>query len=520
MPQLDKLRLQPDARLAFLQGFLRKPQQVGSRDPELALPRAPARRAHRCARARASWSSSAPAPAARRARCCARCPRDAKLLAIEIEPRFASILREMREPAADRARGQRRAAARRTARSTDSARPTRCLGHPVLDDGRGARQPHRERDPRGARPGGRFVAYQVRDRCTTWRGPSSAARRSRWSCATSRPCGSIRWRKGERSRARRRGRARRVKLGAALGPGARRARRRDARVQREAAEGADARALDARGDREGARPHARSWAACFATKSIAGFEDRTIPGPAGPIRLRVFVPPERARGLPRHPRRRLLHGHARDGRRGQRRAREARARWRRWRRATGSRPSSPTPPGPDDCEAAALWLLANAKREFGDERLLIGGGSAGGNLAAVTLLRLRDRHQSAARFAARTWCSASTTCRARRRSCARACASFRDLYLPGHDTADAQAPGRLAALRRPLGPAAGALHGGHGRLPVRRLALHGACAGARPATRPSSRSTPSRCTASPSSPPPWRAPRTPASRLGRGAPRA
>lgn len=55
-------------------------------------------------------------------------------------------------------------------------------------------------------------------------------------------------------------------------------------------------------------------------------------------------------------------------------------------------PEHPYPAGPDDCEAAAVWLAANAAAEFGTERLLIGGGSAGAHLAAVTLLRMRDRH--------------------------------------------------------------------------------------------------------------------------------
>jgi acetyl esterase/lipase len=48
----------------------------------------------------------------------------------------------------------------------------------------------------------------------------------------------------------------------------------------------------------------------------------------------------------------------------------------------------------DDCEAAALWLLEHAPSEFGSDRLLIGGGSAGAHLAVMTLLRLRDRHQA------------------------------------------------------------------------------------------------------------------------------
>ncbi len=54
-------------------------------------------------------------------------------------------------------------------------------------------------------------------------------------------------------------------------------------------------------------------------------------------------------------------------------------------------PEQPYPAGPDDCEAAALWLIERAKREFGCERLAIGGESAGAHLSALTLLRLRDR---------------------------------------------------------------------------------------------------------------------------------
>jgi len=44
----------------------------------------------------------------------------------------------------------------------------------------------------------------------------------------------------------------------------------------------------------------------------------------------------------------------------------------------------------DDCETAARWVLETALAEFDVERMTIGGESAGGHLAAATILRLRD----------------------------------------------------------------------------------------------------------------------------------
>jgi acetyl esterase len=61
-------------------------------------------------------------------------------------------------------------------------------------------------------------------------------------------------------------------------------------------------------------------------------------------------------------------------------------------------PEHPYPAAPDDCEAAAVWLLEHAEAEYGSGRLLIGGESAGAHLAACTLLRVRDRHDAADRF--------------------------------------------------------------------------------------------------------------------------
>jgi acetyl esterase len=64
-------------------------------------------------------------------------------------------------------------------------------------------------------------------------------------------------------------------------------------------------------------------------------------------------------------------------------------------------PEHPYPAGPDDCEDAALWLLREGFDALGLPPVAtIGGDSAGGHLSAVTLLRLRDRHEIVGAFAA------------------------------------------------------------------------------------------------------------------------
>ena len=61
-------------------------------------------------------------------------------------------------------------------------------------------------------------------------------------------------------------------------------------------------------------------------------------------------------------------------------------------------PAHPHPAALEDCEAAALWLIAHAGQQFGTTRLLMGGESVGAGLSVLTLLRLRERHGAARRF--------------------------------------------------------------------------------------------------------------------------
>jgi acetyl esterase/lipase len=54
-------------------------------------------------------------------------------------------------------------------------------------------------------------------------------------------------------------------------------------------------------------------------------------------------------------------------------------------------PEHPYPAGPADAEAAAWWIVNNAGKLFGTDRIVLGGESAGSTLSVLAALRLRDR---------------------------------------------------------------------------------------------------------------------------------
>lgn len=118
---------------------------------------------------------------------------------------------------------------------------------------------------------------------------------------------------------------------------------------------------------------------------------RNIPGPAGDIELRIIAP-ENPKGI-------YLHFHGGGWVLGTNAQNDAALEFYANNLglagiSVGYRlaPEDPYPAGPDDCEAAAVWVIENAKAEFGTDVITIGGESAGGHLSALTLLRMRDKH--------------------------------------------------------------------------------------------------------------------------------
>jgi acetyl esterase len=126
---------------------------------------------------------------------------------------------------------------------------------------------------------------------------------------------------------------------------------------------------------------------------MASVTDRTIPGPAGDIPVRIYVPTDEA-----GPRPTLVYFHGGGWVIGDLDTHDGTVRS----IAEGSgatvvsvgyrlAPEEPFPAAIDDCLAAVKWVADNAAEPDVDPaRLAVGGDSAGGNLAAVAAIELRD----------------------------------------------------------------------------------------------------------------------------------
>lgn len=122
-------------------------------------------------------------------------------------------------------------------------------------------------------------------------------------------------------------------------------------------------------------------------------EMRNIPGPGGDISMRVFCP------LTNAPTGVYLHFHGGGFCLGSASSQDSMLRGiaERARVVVISvdyrlAPENPYPAANADGEAAAHWLAKNAPQEFGCERIIMGGESAGACLTASVALRMRDRH--------------------------------------------------------------------------------------------------------------------------------
>jgi phospholipid N-methyltransferase len=163
MSALKRLRPQPDDRLTFFQGFLKRPREVGSIIPSSRFLERRVTRAAQLGQADLAIELGPGTGGTTRSFLRAMKP-DAKLLAIEINPRFVASLRRMDDPRLivhlGSATELREAldhyglpAPNAILSGIPFSTMARPLGHAIL------RSVHDVLEP-----GGLFVAYQVRDR--------------------------------------------------------------------------------------------------------------------------------------------------------------------------------------------------------------------------------------------------------------------------------------------------------------------------------------------------------------------
>jgi len=170
------------------------------------------------------------------------------------------------------------------------------------------------------------------------------------------------------------------------------------------------------------------------------FENRDIEGPHGPIRLRVHVPDGAVRGV-------ILDWHGGGFFLGSPEmddvfnlSHAAATQCVMIAATYRLGPEAPYPAGPDDGEATALWLLEHAVGEWGVPLVAVMGSSAGANIAAIVLQRLRDRHDALASIRAANLVYGVYDLTGTPSQHRLGLPTFRDLYLPDIERRDRDDP--------------------------------------------------------------------------------
>ena len=145
------------------------------------------------------------------------------------------------------------------------------------------------------------------------------------------------------------------------------------------------------------------WLGERELKPVANIRDLTVPSPAGDIPVRAYFPvTDEAEPLPIYI---MIHGGGfwmgDDYRIEEPQARTIAHEAQAIVLAVDYRlaPEHPFPAGLEDCYTVLEWAHANAAELGGDpQRMAVGGGSAGGNLAVAVALKSRDQQGPALRF--------------------------------------------------------------------------------------------------------------------------
>jgi phospholipid N-methyltransferase len=164
MPSIDRLRPQPDDRLAFFQGFLKRPRQVGSIIPSSRFLERRIARAAGIERARLVVELGPGTGGTTRAML-RQMRSDARLLAIEIDPGFVSVLRRVHQDPRLIVHEGSAVDLRTILAKYDLGAPDVILsGIPFSTMSRPLGREILRAVHDALEPGGVFVAYQVRDR--------------------------------------------------------------------------------------------------------------------------------------------------------------------------------------------------------------------------------------------------------------------------------------------------------------------------------------------------------------------